>query len=198
MPIELKADTSHYDKCRMLMLKHKNYHKTRLIIMGITLLLNSYLNITLPIRYGKSLFVGSTIYGFAFGIVAFLYCVGILILKLFAVPEKPKLLILDGLLIILGMISDLVNPALGILLLIVCITEIPECKQAVWIQNQAGYPYFNERFDEQMEKFGKEYQPDHELDHISQAEMLDILEEGSPDFIVKPKTEIPEIPDISE
>ena len=83
-------------------------------------------------------------------------------------------------------------------MLALCISQIPECKKAVWIKKQEGYPHFNERFDEQMRVFGKEYQPDHRFDHVHDAEMLDMPEQGSPDFTVKPKTEMPEIPDISD
>lgn len=193
MPIELKPDTSHYDKCRTMMKTHEKHHKTRLIISSFIILFNSFFLITLPVTFGLIY-----TYGFSFGMVAFVYGIGILALMLFAVPEKPKFLILAGLLTIAGMIIGIVHLIFGILLLIVCITQIPECRQALWMQKQPGYPYFNERFDDQMQVFGKEYQSAHTLDHVRDAEMLDAPEQGCPDFIVQPKTEMPEIPDISE
>ena len=49
-----------------------------------------------------------------------------------------------------------------------------------------------------MQVFGKEYQADHMLDNVHDAEMLDMPEQGTPDFTVKPQTEIFEIPDISD
>ena len=49
-----------------------------------------------------------------------------------------------------------------------------------------------------LQVFGKDYQPDHIFDHVHNAEMLDIPERGTPDFTVKPQTEIFEIPDISD
>ena len=107
-------------------------------------------------------------------------------------------LLLAGLLTILGMIIGIVNLFIGIAMLIVCVSQIPDSKQAVWIQKQEGYPYFNERFDEQMQYFGKEYQPDHAFDNLHTAEMLDMPEEGSPDFTVSPKDKMPEIPDIPD
>ena len=191
-------DTSHYDKCRTLMNLHKTHHRTRLMIFAFLTLLNMYFCITLPITHHLTLLYGTAPYGLIFGLFSILYSAGILALLFFGTPEKPKLLLLAGLLTILGMILGIVNLIIGICMLIVCISQIPECRQAVWIQKQDGYPYFNERFNEQMQYFGKDYQPDHALDNLHDAEMLDMPEESSPDFTVSPKAEMPEIPDISD
>jgi len=198
MPIELGKDTSHYDKCRTLLNIHKTHHKTRVIIFSFLTLMNMYFAITLPITHNLSLIYGTALYGFLFGGFAVLYSIGIFALIWFAVPEKPKFLILAGLLIILGMTISIINLIIGIAMLIVCISQIPDCKQALWIQKQEGYPHFNERFDEQMRYYKQEYQADHFLDDVRDAEMIDIPEKSSPDFIVKPKDEMPEIPDISD
>ena len=114
------------------------------------------------------------------------------------VPEKPKFLILAVLLIFAGIFLDFIHLIAGIPMLLLCFSQIPECKQALWVKKQEGYPHFNKRFDEQMRYFGKDYQSDYPLDNIHEAEMLDIPESSSPDFIVKPKDEMPEIPDISD
>ena len=198
MPIEVGKDTSHYDRCRTLMNVHKNHHQKRMIFYAILAVLNLYLAIALPVKYHLSLIYGSFLQGVMFGIFAFICSAGLLILLLFAVPEKPKLLILAMLLISSGMAIGVMNLIIGIIMLIVCISQIPECKQAVWIKKQEGYPHFNKRFDEQMRFFGQEYQADHLLDNVRDAEMCDIPEKGTPDFTVKPKTEIFEIPDISD
>ena len=191
-------DTSHYDKCRTLMNVHKTHHQKRVLIFSLLTLMNMYFSITLPITHNLSLLYGTAAYGLIFGFFSILYSAGILALVFFATPEKPKLLLLAGLLTILGMIIGIVNLFIGIAMLIVCVSQIPDSKQAVWIQKQEGYPYFNERFDEQMQYFGKEYQPDHAFDNLHTAEMLDMPEEGSPDFTVSPKDKMPEIPDIPD
>lgn len=198
MPVEWKKDTSHYDKCRTLMNVHKSHHQKRMLFFSILIVLNLYLAVAIPVKYHLSLIYGKFLQGVTFGAFAFVYSAGILVLLLFAVPEKPKLLMLAGLLIILGIITDFIHLIAGIPLLILCISQIPECKQALWVKKQEGYPYFNERFDEQMQVFGQEYQADHLLDNVHDAEMLDIPEQGMPDFTVKPQTEIFEIPDISD
>ncbi len=198
MPIEIGKDTSHYDKCRTLMNVHKTHHNTRMIFFAVVILLNLYLSIALPVKYHLSLIYGNFLQGVTFGIFAVLYSVLLLVLLLFAVPEKPKLLALAILLIISGILLDFIYLITGIPLLIACATEIPECKQALWIKKQEGYPHFNERFDEQMRYYQKDYQPDHLLDNIHEAQMLDAPECSSPDFTVRPKDQMPEIPDISD
>ncbi|MBE6876112.1 MAG: hypothetical protein E7496_05195 [Ruminococcus sp.] len=191
-------DTSHYDKCRTLMNIHKARHQKRTIFFSVLTLMNLYLAIALPVKYHLSLIYGNFLSGITFGLFVFIYGAGLLALLLFSIPEKPKLLILTILLIISGIMLNFIHLIVGIPMLVICLSQIPDCRQAVWIQKQDGYPYFNERFDEQMQYFGKEYQPDHALDNLHDAEMLDIPEESTPDFTVSPKTEMPEIPDISE
>ena len=177
---------------------HKARHQKRVLVFALLALMNMYFSITLPITHNLTLLYGTAGYGFAFGMFAVLYSAGILALIFFATPEKPKLLLLAGLLTILGIIIGVVNLLIGICMLIVCLSQIPDCRQALWIRKQEGYPYFNERFDEQMQYFGKDYQPDHALDNLHDAEMLNMPEESTPDFTVSPKNEMPEIPDISD
>ncbi len=191
-------DTSHYDRCRTLMNIHKTHHRNRMIIFSFLTLASMYFSITLPVTHNLNLIHGTAAYGLLFGMFAILYSVGIFILICFSVPEKPKLLLLAGLLIISGIMLGVINLIIGIIMLIVCVSEIPECRQALWVKKQEGYPHFNKRFDEQMQHFGRAYQPDHAPDHRRDAEMLDIPEKSSPDFIVSPKDEIFQIPDISD
>ncbi len=198
MPMEVGKDTSHYDKCRTLMNVHKTRHQKRLFCFSVLTLLNLYLAIALPVKYHLSLIYGKFLQGVTFGLFAFIYSIGLLVLLLFAVPEKPKLLLLAILLIISGVLLEFIHLIAGIPMLILCLSQIPECRQALWIRKQEGYPHFNKRFDEQMRYFGKEYQPDHPLDSVHETKMLDMPEEASPDFTVKPKDEMPEIPDISD
>ena len=171
-PMLNKIDTSHYDKCRTMMKTHKNHHRLRMILLCIMMLINSYVNIILfPVQHNLPY-----MYGFLLGMVLFLYCAGILATALFAVPDKIKLCILTEVLLILGIFIHAVHPVTGIVMLFIFATQIPECCQAVWLRKQEGWPHFNERFTEQMQSFGKEYQPDYPTDHVENAEMPDIPE----------------------
>ena len=109
-----KKDTSHYDRCRTLMNVHKSHHQKRMLFFSILIVLNLYLAIAVPVKYHLSLIYGKFLQGVTFGVFAFVYSVGILALLLFAVPEKPKLLILAILLIILGIITDFIHLIAGI------------------------------------------------------------------------------------
>lgn len=171
-----QTDTAHYEQCRKMLQTHKKNHKIRLTVTGLLLLLNLFRNMQLPIAHNLPY-----LYGFSFGIVSILYCLLILAAALFSVPEKPKLTVLTGIITIAGILIDFVHPICGIIILLVHLTEIPECRQALWIQRQSGYPHFSERFDEQMKHFGKAYQPEHHF-HDTETEMPGI----------------PEMPDISD
>ena len=65
-------------------------------------------------------------------------------------------------LLLLGLISKLFAWWCAVPLLIVYLTEIPETRKMKWVMEQEGYPYFSERFSEQLEK--SEYVPLHKLD----------------------------------
>lgn len=187
--------TSHYDKCRTLLLRHRENHMRRNVIVAVLMLINAYVSIIrAPIIHGLV-----ALYGFFFGMGIFLYCAVIVVLGFLAIPERPKLLAVTCLLIVIGIAGSWIASYLGIPMLGLFLWQIPECKQALWIKKQPGYPHFNERFTEQMENFGKEYQPEHELDHIQDAQMPDIPETPSPDFPeFQTMPEIPDFPELTE
>lgn len=196
MLTEIRTDTAHYDKCRTMMLTHKRHHLKRAVLVAILMLMNAFISIIrVPITYGTPY-----LYGFFLGIVIFLYCAVTVVIGFFAVPEKPKLLIITCLLILGGLLDGWIALYFGIPMLMLFLWQIPEAKQAVWLKTQTGYPHFNERFDEQMSHFGKAYQPDHQLDNLRDAEMLDMPETPSPDFVLPNEMlPIPEVmQDISE
>ncbi|MDE5754926.1 MAG: hypothetical protein K2H89_10360, partial [Oscillospiraceae bacterium] len=189
--IEMKTDTSHYDKCRTMMIKHKKNHLLRIGLVAFLMLINAYVKVVRsPIDQGRLY-----LWGFFFGVGILIYCVITLVIGLFAVPEKPKLLAATCILLFIGIIGEWLAPYLGIPMLLIFLWQIPEAKQAIWIKQQEGYPHFNERLTEQMKNFGKEYQPEHKFDDLHDAEMPDLPETPSPDFVVK---EMPSIPEFSQ
>ena len=165
-------DTSHYDKCRTMMITHQNHAKIRNYAMMFLVFL-SIVTTAVPMAgvYGVA---GAT--GFMFGILGCLYNIGVLILTMFAIPTRPKVCAGAMASVLIGMLMTCIFWILGIPMLIVIGTLIPECRQSAWLQKQEGYPHFNERFSEQMQHFGKEYEPDHQLDNLREAEMPDIPE----------------------
>ncbi|MBD5142347.1 MAG: hypothetical protein HDT22_01875 [Ruminococcus sp.] len=184
-------DMSHYDKCRTMMMKHKKNHMLRISIVAFLMLINAYVRvIRSPLEYHAGYLLV-----FFFGIGVLIYCIITLIIGLFAVPEKPKLLATTCILLFMGIISKWIALYLGIPMLLLFLWQIPETKQAVWIKQQEGYPHFNERFTGQMRNFGKEYQPEHKFDDLHDIEMPDIPETPSPDFAVK---EMPSIPEFAQ
>lgn len=185
---EMKTDTSHYDKCRTLMLRHKKNHMHRVVITAVLMLINAYISIIrIPIIHGLV-----ALYGFFFGIGVFLYCIVIVIIGFLAVPERPKLLVTTCILIIIGIFGKWISIYLGIAMLGLFLWQIPECKQALWIKDQPGYPHFNERFTEQMKNFGKTYQSEYQFDDFCDSRMPDMPETPSPDFVIKEMPSVPE------
>ena len=190
---ETKVDTSHYDKCRTMMMKHKKNHMLRVNLVMFLMLINAYVGvIRAPIIHGAAY-----LYGVFLGVGILIYCVITTLIGWFATAEKPKLLAVTCILLLIGILSEWLVPYLGIPMLLLFLWQIPETKQATWIRQQEGYPHFNERFTEQMGKFGKEYQPEYgfDSDNSHDAEMPDMPEMPSPDFVVK---EMPDMPDIPE
>ena len=184
-------DMSHYDKCRTMMMKHKKNHMLRVSLVAFLMLINAYVRvIRSPIDNHASY-----LFGFFFGVGILIYCIIILTIGLFAIPEKPKLLAITCILLLIGIIGKWFALYLGIPMLLLFLWQIPETKQAIWIKQQEGYPYFNERFTEQMRNFGKEYQPEHQFDDLHDIEMPDIPETPSLDFVVK---EMPSIPEFAQ
>lgn len=139
-------------------------------------------------------------YGLGFTVFALLYLAGILISFVFSVPETPKFCIIPAILILLGMVSGCVFFGFGILLLALLAWVIPDSKKLNFLKEQPGYPHFSERFDDQMQKFGKDYQPEHHFDHVHDAEMKDAFEETPAEQAVSSAQhiEMPDVPEISE
>ncbi|MDE5754927.1 MAG: hypothetical protein K2H89_10365 [Oscillospiraceae bacterium] len=165
-------DMSHYDKCRTLMIKQKQYHKLRVGLVTFAMLENAFWRIVI-------LQAEETIYSlleFFMEIGILLYLVMILVIGVFVVPKKPKLLVITCIFIFIGMISGWIAWHLGMIMLGLFLLQIPETKLAVWLKQQEGYPHFNERLTEQTQNFKKGYQSEHKFDNLHDAEMPSIPE----------------------
>ena len=189
-----KSDTSHYSKCKTHMLKYKKNDKIRVFFSACLTVGQAFLNIQVPLFAPQP----NPMFRFMWGMLSLFCCIGIALLMLLSNAKTPKILMFNFVWIISGMILRFIHPAVGMILLFMCMTIIPECKKMRWIQQQSGYPHFSERLDKQMESFGKEYQSDYHFDGVKHAEMSDIPEGNFSDFTIAPKKEKPEMPDISD
>ena len=181
------SETSHYPKCQTMMRKIAKHNSIRLIAVAVILFLNIPVAITpLVSRYGLILLI-----------FALLYTAGILISFLFAVPETPKICIIPGILILMGLISGWLFFVFAFILLMLLGWVIPDYKKLEWLKTQEGYPQFSERFDEQMQKFGKEYQPEYRIQPVQETEMPDVSRETPAEESASTSESVvmPDIPD---
>ncbi|MDE7120899.1 MAG: hypothetical protein K2O42_01910, partial [Oscillospiraceae bacterium] len=106
---EIKKDTSHYDKCRTMMIKHKKNHILRVKLTAFFIIVNALFHvIKVPVLKGLPY-----LYGFFFGIGILIYCVIMLLIGWFATPERPKLLAVTCVLILIGIIGEWLAPYIG-------------------------------------------------------------------------------------
>ena len=188
--MQTDTDFSHYPKCQVMMRTIEKHNSVRMVMAFILLFLNIPVKIT-PL---------ATQFGIIFVIFALVYTAGIFISFLFAVPETPKFCIIPTVLVLLGIISECIDFPLAFVLLLLLALVIPDYKKLKWLKEQPGYPQFSERFDEQMQSFGKAYQPEHHFDHVHDAEMKDAFEETPAEQA--PSTaqniEMPDVPELPE
>ena len=188
--MQRESEISHYPKCQAMMRRIEKNSSFRLKSAVFLLFLNIPLEIIpLTSRHG----LGVTVF-------ALLYTVETLISFVFAVPEKPNVCIISTLLIMLGIIGNWLSLVFGIPLLLLLMWVIQDYKKLKWLKEQSGYPHFSERFDEQMQKFGKDYQPEHALEHVPDTEMKDISEATLAEYVPSSaqNIEMPDIPEFSE
>ena len=163
---------SHYEKCRKIMRKHEQYHKLRVWLVTFAMLENAFWRIVI-------LHVEETIYSlleFFMEIGILLYCAIILIIGVFVLTKKPKLLAITCILLFIGMMFGWIAWYIGMIMLGLFLLQIPEKKLAVWLKQQEGYPYFNERLTEQTQNVKKGYQSEHKFDNLHDTEMPSIPE----------------------
>ncbi len=185
-----EPDSSRYVKYQTMMRKIEKNNSFRLKAAAVLLFLD------VP----AALIPMANRYGLGFTIVALLYLAGILISFIFAVPETPKICIVSAILILLGTVSGCVFFGFGIVLLALLAWVYKDSKKLNFLKEQPGYPHFSERFDEQMETFGREYQSAHTFDNLRDAEMKDAFEEPPEEY--RPHSaqhvEMPDAPGIPE
>jgi len=157
-----KTDTSHYEKCLMEKKKLEKHNSLRLFVL-ICVSVANLLSVS----------------GLLAETVGLLYFIITFVSFLFVMPESPKSCMLSAALVLMGICGQCIHIVCGLPMLAVLLTLVPDCKKLKWLQNQPGYPHFNRRFDEQMEHFGKAYQPEYQFDNVHDAEMPDISGEFS-------------------
>lgn len=144
-----KTNTSHYAKCRTLLLRFQNMHRVRFFLTCVILFANCYFHvITLPIlRYGD-LDRGSAL---LWGMFAFMINLVVFVTAFFASADRLNLVYLLLVLLLVSSVIGFLHPYAGIALGILFLTQIPECFKMKWVKRQQGYPYFNERYQLQQD-----------------------------------------------
>lgn len=122
-------------------------HYIRFFLTCVTLFCNCYFYvITIPILYYQEY---DRMYGLIWGSFAFIINLVIAVSAFCAKSQKMKLVIMLLLLIVLGTVIKFLHIYAGIALMILYVLQISDCICMKWVQNQQGYPYFNERYQEQ-------------------------------------------------
>ncbi len=186
---QFSTDTSHYDKCRTAMHTHETNHKYRMAVLFVLSITNGFFHI-MPL--GQKI----PIAGLYLGMLAWLYMILLLVLAFFATAERPKVFWIFYALLALAAPARMMAAWVAILLLIVFFKQFSECRNAAWMKLQPGYPYFSERFEEQLTASARGFQPRHQF-RETPAEMQDV---SVPEPAAEsPKTtEMPDIPTIPE
>ncbi|MBR0485370.1 MAG: hypothetical protein IJJ69_11455 [Oscillospiraceae bacterium] len=144
-----KTNTSHYAKCRTWMLRLKHMHRIRFFLTSVILFANCYFHvITLPILYYGDI---DRISALLWGSFAFLINLVILLTAFFAEAKKLKLILMLLVLILVSSVIRFLHLYAGIALGLLFLSQIPECMKMRWLERQQGYPYFNERYQQQID-----------------------------------------------
>ena len=144
-----RTNTSHYAKCRTLMLRFRSMHRIRFFLTSVILFANCYFHvITLPILY-----YGDTdrVSALLWGSFAFLINLVIFVTAFFADSKRLKLILMLLVLILASSVIGFLHLYAGIALGLLFVSQIPECMKMRWVQRQQGYPYFNERYQQQID-----------------------------------------------
>ncbi len=163
----LPHDTSHYDRCRTDMQNLRKSHSVRSFLLCFFALLNGYLHIiTLSITKGiettpETSYARNAIFtnGFVYAVLAFFSLIIVVVLGFLLEQKRGKLLLIPTLLSLVSVITGLFHPIWGTAMTILLAIGLWESRKAVWLSQQDGYPYFNERMTEQAAHFNKEYEP---------------------------------------
>lgn len=116
--------------------------------------------------------IGVSHLAFGMGMLTLLLSLVCLILALFGDHQHPKLYAALIVLLIIGGVTDCYHWLITALMVCPYLFAIPEYRKMNWILKQPGYPYFNERFQEQL--LHSEYEPMHKLDNKNHGVMAGV------------------------
>ncbi len=162
-------DTAHYPACKTLQQKLQKLHNIRCWVTIFCCVLNGYFHIIpMPMMRNAEelpIWVRNGIWGmgFVWAVLGFFMMFAIGILGFLATPEKRRLNGILAALLVICFLCDLVLPLLGIPMLALTVWELAVGRKAIWLAGQPGYPYFSERFAEQLKKVGKPYESRYDL-----------------------------------
>ncbi|MDE5564866.1 MAG: hypothetical protein K2I93_06900, partial [Oscillospiraceae bacterium] len=135
--------------------------------------------------------IGVSHLAFGMGMLTLIFSLACLVLALFGDHHHPKLCFALIILLVLGGVTDCYQWMLASVMVLMYLAAIPEYRKMRWILKQPGYPYFNERFQEQL--LHSEYEPMHKLDNKKHGVMagLENDEEAETSSIVPQTSNMP-------
>ncbi len=136
--------------------------------------------------------IGVSHLAFGMGMLTLIFSLASLILALFGDHHHPKLYYVLIALLVIGGVTDCYHWLLASLMVLMYLIAIPEYRKMNWIIRQPGYPYFNERFDEQCRN--SEYQPLHKLDNKSHGIMASLENDEEPVTYTAAVLQKPDVP----
>lgn len=124
-------------------------HRIRFFLTSVILFSNCYFHvITLPILYYGDY---ERIFALLWGSFAFLINLVIFLTAFFAEAKRLKLVIMLLILILVSSVIGFLHLYAGIALGLLFLSQLPECMKMRWLERQQGYPYFNERYQQQID-----------------------------------------------
>ncbi len=102
--------------------------------------------------------------------------IGVAVLGMNAVPEKPRQVMWLYWGMLAGVLLFAVNVVLALAAAFLYLGAWKDSRKAVWLSQQPGYPYFNERFMLQQDHYLEEYDSEHDFSERLGDEMIAIEE----------------------
>lgn len=151
----LAPDTSHYDDCRSMLQSIMTHHKVRIAIAFALCLIS-------VIVHSMNTFTDGTIFGVIAGMLSFPFAAAVLGISFAAKPDNMKILIALLITLAAGTLFNLIQPGIGVALILIFATQILESRRLDWLKQQEGYPHFEQYIT--IQEYGlEEYEPTHEI-----------------------------------
>ncbi len=114
------------------------------------------------IVHSVRVFADGTIFGVIAGLLSYPFAAAVLGLSFAAKPDKLKILIALLIVLAAGTLFSLIQPGIGVALILIFATQILESRRLEWLSQQEGFPHFEQYIT--IQEYGlEEYEPTHEV-----------------------------------